>query len=63
MVTFGQKSFYDYKVTDIEGNTFDLSQLKGKKVMVVNTASKCGNTPQYEQLQEIYEKLAILNLL
>jgi glutathione peroxidase len=55
-LTFGQKSFYDFKVTDIDGNTFDLAQLKGKKVMVVNTASKCGNTPQYEQLQEIYEK-------
>ena len=59
--TFGQKSFYDYKVTDIDGNTFDLSQLKGKKVLVVNTASKCGNTPQYEQLQEIFEKFGNSN--
>ncbi|MBN2636397.1 MAG: glutathione peroxidase [Prolixibacteraceae bacterium] len=55
-LVFGQKSFYDYTVTDIDGNTYDLSQLKGKKVLVVNTASKCGNTPQYEQLQKIYEK-------
>ena len=53
---FAQKSFYDFTVKDIDGNDFDLSSLKGKKVMVVNTASKCGNTPQYEQLQEIYEK-------
>jgi glutathione peroxidase len=52
----GQKSFYDFKVKDIEGNNFDLSSLKGKKVMVVNTASKCGLTPQYKQLEEIYEK-------
>ena len=60
-LTFGQKSFYDFKVTDIDGNTFDLAQLKGKKVLVVNTASKCGNTPQYEQLQEIYEKFGSSN--
>ena len=53
---FAQKSFYDFKVKDIDGNDFDLSSLKGKKVLVVNTASKCGNTPQYEQLQKLYEK-------
>ena len=53
---FAQKSFYDFKVKDIEGNDFDLSSLKGKKVLVVNTASKCGNTPQYKQLEEIYKK-------
>ena len=53
---FAQKSFYDFKVKDIEGKDFDLSSLKGKKVLVVNTASKCGNTPQYEQLQKLYEE-------
>ena len=53
---FAQQSFYDFKVKDIEGNNFDLSSLKGKKVLVVNTASKCGLTPQYEQLQELFEK-------
>lgn len=51
-----QQSFYDFKVKDIDGKDFDLSSLKGKKVLVVNTASKCGLTPQYEQLQEVYEK-------
>lgn len=51
-----QTSFYDFTVKDIDGNDFTLSSLKGKKVMVVNVASKCGHTPQYQQLQEIYEK-------
>lgn len=54
-VAYGQKSFYDFKVEDIDGNSFDLASLKGKKVLVVNTASKCGLTPQYEQLQQLYE--------
>ncbi|PLX12728.1 MAG: glutathione peroxidase [Marinilabiliales bacterium] len=50
------KTFYDFKVKDIEGNNVDLSIFKGKKVLVVNTASKCGLTPQYEDLQKLYEK-------
>ncbi len=52
----GQKSFHDFTVKDIEGNSFDFSSLKGKKVLVVNTASKCGLTPQFEQLQSVFEK-------
>lgn len=51
-----QDNFYDFKVKSITGAEFDLASLKGKKVMVVNTASKCGNTPQYEGLQDLYEK-------
>ncbi len=51
-----QESFYDFKVRTLEGDTFDMASLKGKKVMVVNTASKCGYTPQYKQLQALWEK-------
>ncbi|SFC27419.1 glutathione peroxidase [Zunongwangia mangrovi] len=50
------KTIYQFKVEDINGETFDLSSLKGKKVMIVNTASKCGFTPQYAELQRIYEQ-------
>ncbi|MEZ4890124.1 MAG: glutathione peroxidase [Crocinitomicaceae bacterium] len=50
------QSIHQFKVTDINGNEFDMSTLKGKKVMIVNTASKCGFTPQYEQLEQVYEK-------
>ncbi len=54
--TSGQKSFYDLTVKNIDGYNYPLSQLKGKKVMIVNTASKCGYTPQYKDLEELYQK-------
>ena len=46
-------SVYDFKLTSIEGKPFSLSQYKGKKVLIVNTASKCGFTPQYADLQKL----------
>lgn len=49
-------SFYDFKAEDINGDTINFSSYKGKVVLVVNTASKCGLTPQYKGLQELYEK-------
>lgn len=49
-------SVYDFKVLDINGNVFDFSSFKGKKMMIVNTASECGFTPQYEALQRISEE-------
>lgn len=48
-------SFYDFKVTTLEGKEFNFSSLKGKKVLIVNTASKCGNTPQYSDLEQLYK--------
>ncbi len=51
-----EMNLYDFKVNDITGDNYDLSQLKGKKVMVVNTASECGLTPQYEILEEVYQE-------
>lgn len=50
-----QTTFHSFTVKDINGADFALSQFKGKKVLVVNTASKCGLTPQYKELQELYE--------
>lgn len=49
-------SIYDFKVTSLDGKPIDLSAYKGKKILIVNTASKCGNTPQYEALEKLYEK-------
>ena len=49
-------SIYDFKVASIDGQQIDFSKFKGKKVLIVNTASKCGLTPQYAELQQLQEK-------
>ena len=57
-------SIYDFKVSGLDGNQIDFSKYKGKKILVVNTASKCGLTPQYEELEKLYsthkDKLVII---
>ncbi|MEQ9373783.1 MAG: glutathione peroxidase [Imperialibacter sp.] len=51
-----QSSFYDFKMASIDGETIDFSKYKGQKVLIVNTASECGYTPQYEDLQALHEQ-------
>jgi glutathione peroxidase len=57
---------YDYKLQDINDQPLDLAAFKGKKILLVNTASACGLTPQYAQLQELHEnysdKIAVIGL-
>ncbi|MFT3909998.1 MAG: glutathione peroxidase [Ferruginibacter sp.] len=50
------KNIYGFKVASLDGNTIDFSTFKGKKILIVNTASECGYTPQYKELEELYEK-------
>ena len=49
------ENIYQFKVKTLEGSDFDFASLKGKKMMIVNTASKCGFTPQYKDLEKLYE--------
>jgi glutathione peroxidase len=64
METTAEKNFHQFKMKTIDGKVIDFSQFKGKKIVILNTASKCGYTPQYQDLQKLYdtykEKLVII---
>lgn len=49
-------SIYDFKVTGLDGGTIDFAKFKGKKILIVNTASACGYTPQYADLEKLYKQ-------
>ena len=53
-----KQTIYQFKVEDLSGEKFDFASLKGKKIMIVNTASKCGLTPQYKELEALYKEYA-----
>jgi len=55
-VTLTGGSIYDFKAPGLDGNDIDFSKYKGKKIMIVNTASACGLTPQFEGLEQLYKK-------
>ena len=55
-LNMNKRSFYEHEVNTIDGISFDLSSLKGKKLLVVNVASQCGLTSQYKELQALYSE-------
>ena len=57
------ETIYQFKVMDLYGKEFDFASLKGKKILIVNTASECGLTPQYKDLEAIYKKYKDLNFV
>jgi len=54
--TLTGSSIYDFKVSGLDGTDIDFSKFKGQKILIVNTASYCGNTPQYKDLEALYQK-------
>ena len=49
-------SIYDFEIIDIDGNLINFSKFEGSPLLLVNTASRCGFTPQYKELEELYQK-------
>ena len=56
LIMMSQQSVHEFTITTIDGESKNLSDFKGKKMLFVNTASQCGFTPQYMELQEVHEK-------
>ena len=63
MINVKSQSIYQFEAEDINGKLIPISSFKGKKIMIVNTASKCGLTPQYKELEELYEKYKEKNFI
>lgn len=61
--TMPKQTVYQFKVEDLSGQPFDFASLKGKKIMIVNTASKCGLTPQYKELEALYKEYSSKGLV
>lgn len=55
LITPGPSSIYEFKMNSLDGKSIDFSRYKGKTLLIVNTASECGNTPQYADLQILHE--------
>lgn len=55
-ITVSPKTIYDFSIKSVDGGTIDFSKYKGKKILIVNTASHCGFTPQYDGLEKLYEQ-------
>ena len=56
LIFMGPPNVYDYTIKTIDGKQIKLSQFRGKKILIVNTASKCGYTPQYEELEKLHKQ-------
>ena len=56
MLTTTEQSIYDFKINSLEGKEIDFAQYRGKNLLIVNVASKCGNTPQYADLEKLHEE-------
>ena len=61
--TSGTKTLHDFKAKTLDGKDFNFADLKGKKVLIVNTASECGYTPQYKDLEELYKTYSSKNFV